>query len=175
MTSSSLTFSFLFDFRGGRCLRVFLSAWVPGRGEYLKTKAFFVADAADQVNRSGKVFVRFRREKADDEVAGDGDVRDDFSCSIHQGDVLAGRVAAVHGCQNAVRTGLGRDVQVGADFGIVGHDLQNAVVEFAGMAGDKTDPVDIIDFADLFEQVGERVRFVARGVAVGSSPSGRAG
>ena len=58
-------------------------------------------------------------------------------------------------------------MQIRADLGQSGHNLQNGRVESPRMAGDKSHPSHAVNGADQFEQIRQGIGFLAGGIAIG--------
>lgn len=134
-------------------------------GRVLEDEDVFVAGFLDEVDGCGEILIGFAG-KAHDEVARDCDIADDVSCAVEEVEILFCGVAAIHGFEDCVGAGLGGDVEIGADFGDIGHCAEGGIVETDGVAGDETNPVDAFDLGGHFEEVGEHVCSVAGGICV---------
>lgn len=136
-----------------------------GAGRVFEDEDVFVTGLLDEVGRCGEIFIGFAG-KAHDEVARDCDIADDMSCAVEEVEILFCGVAAIHGFEDCVGAGLGGDVEVGADFGDIGHCAEGGIVEGDGVAGDETNPVDAVDLGGHFEEVCECICPVACGICV---------
>ena len=99
-----------------------------GAWRVFEDEAVFVLCFSDEVDGGVEIFVGFAGE-AYDEVAGNGNVRDDVSCTVEKIQIFGGGVVAVHGFEDTVGAALGGHVEVAADFGVVGHDGEDFFVK----------------------------------------------
>jgi hypothetical protein len=93
--------------------------------------------------------------EADDEVAGQADVRAAWRAACARALVFHGRVAALHGHQDAVAAMLHRQVQVVHQLAAPVVGLDQALRELVGVAGGVADALDAGDVGHVLEQQGE--------------------
>ncbi|MDQ0574993.1 hypothetical protein QFZ29_001216 [Agromyces albus] len=95
--------------------------------------------------------------KADDDVGGDGRVRDAGANAVEDAEELLGAVGAAHGLEDAVGARLQRHVQLGHDRGRVGHRVDDVVGERSRMRAREADALKAVDLAGRAEQLAERL------------------
>src|SRR5690554_6357699 len=117
------------------------------------------ADVVDQLHGVLEILIGFTRE-ADNEVRREADVRADLAQAAQLGFVLQRRVAALHGCQDAVGAALHRQVQVADQFWYPLVDFDQGIAEFHRMGGGVANSVDAVDGGNHFDQL-RQVHLVA--------------
>src|SRR5690554_1925275 len=117
------------------------------------------ADVVDQLHGVLEILIGFTRE-ADDEIRGEADVRADLAQAAQLGFVLQRRVAALHGCQNAVGAALHRQVQVADQLRNPLIDLDLSIAELYRVRGCVADAIDTVDGGNHFDQL-RQVHLVA--------------
>ena len=89
-----------------------------------------------------EVFVRLGGE-ADNDVARDADIGHDADRALHEIDILASRIAAVHEFQDSIGTALGRHMQILTDTRTVAHHREHIVAEVARVTGHEAKAEDL--------------------------------
>ena len=82
----------------------------------------------DDTHGFGEVLVGLPGEP-DDDVCGDGGVRNGLAHPVKDSEELLGPVGSAHPAQHLVRPGLQRHVQAGHDIGGLGHGLDDVIGE----------------------------------------------
>ena len=113
------------------------------------------AGLGGDLERGGEVVLGLPRE-ADDDVGGDGEVRDDPPGLGQPVEVALRRVAAVHRGQHAVGAGLQRVVEVRAHRRRLGHRGERLGAHVLGVRRREAHTADPVDGTDLPQQVGEQ-------------------
>src|SRR5690554_7768843 len=116
-----------------------------------EAEGHIIADVVDQLHSVLEILIGFTRE-ADNEVRREADVRADLAQAAQLGSVLQRRVAALHGCQDAVGAALHRQVQVADQLRNPLVDLDQGVAEFHWVGGGVADAVDAVDGGNHFDQ-----------------------
>ena len=122
----------------------------------------------DDVQRGLEVLLGFAGE-ADDDVRGDGGVRDPFPDLVQDAEELGGAVGPLHVLEDLVRAGLQGHVQLRHDVGGFGHGVDDVVGEGGGVRAGEADPLQPFDFTAGAQELGERLpvaEFDAVGVHV---------
>jgi len=80
--------------------------------------------------------------------------------AVDEPEVLRDGVAAVHGGEHAVRSGLGGHVQVAADAGVAADNLEDIVAKVTRITGDESEAEDpghlVVDAAQQVRESGDR-------------------
>ena len=111
-----------------------------------------VAHGLDERERLFEISFRLAG-KADDEVAGDGDVRPRRADAFDEADIVLGVVPAVHGLQHAVGPGLHGQVQIGHQFRLLAERGDQPVVHVARVGGGEADAFDAADHRQMAAQL----------------------
>jgi len=123
-----------------------------GARAVFEDEAVFEAAVANELQAFFEAGFRFSAE-ANDEVAGDGAVRDEFADAVHHFAVVFDGVAAFHAFEDIITAGLSGDVQVFHDLWEIADGLQEVVGHIAWKVGDEANAFDSIDLMELFEEV----------------------
>ena len=116
------------------------------------------ADLLHEGDRLLEVLFRFAREP-DDEIAGELDVGNAFPGLEDDPEVARAVVAAAHGAKDAVGSGLGREMEMGADLVEPGHGLEGGEIQIARMGGEESQAPEAGETVDGLEEVGEGTGF----------------
>src|SRR6185437_3963814 len=95
--------------------------------------------------------------EADDDVGGDGGIRDGRPDPVQDGLVTVPAVGAPHGLQDPVGTRLKRHVQAGHDVGRLRHGVDDVVGEIPGVGGGEADALKALDLTASAQQFTERL------------------
>src|SRR5690606_950327 len=139
-----------------------------GTGAVDKAEAGVETDVGNQVHGRLEIRVAFAGE-ADDEIGAEGNVRAQFFQAAQLRLVLDGGVAALHHRQDAVGTGLHRQVQVADQLRYLGIDIDQRIGKLHRVTGGVADAVDTVDGADhddQFRQVGDAAGAIITAVGV---------
>ena len=112
------------------------------------------ADAFDGLEGGEEILFGFARE-ADDDVGGDGQARAGGLHALADFDEAGVFVGSAHFPQDAVRTALEREMDVGAELGQAGEGLDEVLAVADGVGGSEADAGDFVDFVDGIEQLDE--------------------
>ena len=136
-------------------------AWTGG---IFEREGLGVADLPHQLQGLFELAVALAR-KADDEVAGQGDIRPRAADPLHQAQIVFGRVPPVHRLQHPVRPRLHRQMQEGhqrVQFAMGG---DQRLIHVAGVAGGVADAGDATNLGQPPRQPGQAA-FAGVGVDV---------
>ena len=126
-------------------IRIVVGGFGAGSFGVFEDEAVFEAELADGVHRFLMSFFGFATE-ADDEVAGDGTVGNDFADAVHHVAVFADGVAPLHFFEDFIATVLQRDVQIMSDFRQIANRVEQVVCHVFGVIGDKFDSLNAFGF-----------------------------
>ena len=114
------------------------------------------ARGLDDAERLLEVLFGLAREP-DDDVGGDGGVRDAGANAVEDAEELLGPVGPPHRLEDAVGTRLQRHVQLRHDGGRLGHGVDDVVGERRRVRAREADALEPVDPAGGAEQLAERL------------------
>ena len=122
-----------------------------------------LTDEVEQVFEFGLAFAGM----AHDERGAEDDAGNQGAHPGHQVARLPAVDAAPHHREDAVGAVLQRDVDVGADLRVVGHQAEHILRKAGGIAVVEPDPFDAVDLRELLQQAGQAAFSVAVEPVVG--------
>src|SRR5512144_811540 len=132
---------------GGRCGRARARAVLEGVGPG-------IAYRSDKPERGLEILVRFAR-KTNDEVGTQRQIGARRPQSIDEAAVVVGTMPAIHRRQNAIRSGLHRQMQKRHELWYIRMSANQVVVLIGRMRGRVSDPLDAPNFGERSNQSAE--------------------